>query len=238
MDSLASQIATGLLRSFNGKFGSTNVNTGITAPGKITAIRKGTVAASIQPMCGSVIDTNYTSTIIAGDTTKFASEKFNFIYTCSTNYLDGYKVTDNVENRQTGTGFYNDSTFSENLTVKANKTYTLDSISGSSSVYSYKGKNAPVANIRTGATIASQSYSFTDTQVEFSTGTARFRGTANYHIIITDINGKNVIYTGMLLFTADRIDIYIDDPSYYTASNGEIYELMLSTGKIRFLKYF
>jgi len=238
MDSLVSQVATGFIRSFNGKLGAININDGIKAPAKVAAIRRGPVVASIQPMCGSVIDTNYMSTIIAGDTTKFASEKFNFIYTCSTNYLDGYKVTDTVENRKVGTGFYSDSTFSENLVVQAtDNTYKLASVSGNSSVYSYKGKTAP-ANIPTGFTRSTQSYSFFDTQVDLSTGTPYFSGEAQFIINATDINGKSVRYSGIMFFGKTTIVMNVDMPNSANATNGESYNVDLLTGKVKFAKYF
>ena len=237
LDSLASQIVSGYMQSLNGKIGNININDGIKAPTKFTANNKGPVLFSTQPMCGYMIDTAYTTSIIAGDTTKLTSGNFNFIYTCSTNYLDGYKVKDSVEVKQVATGFYTDYKYGEDLTVKAlDNTYKLVSVAGNSSIDTYSGNSSP-ENSSSRFVRTHQGYNFFDTQVDLSTGKPYYKGEASFIINATDINGKYVSYTGIMFFGRTKVILNVERPNPANGSLREVYEVDLITGKVKFTGY-
>jgi hypothetical protein len=114
---LASQIALSLNNSLTGQYGGASINDGVKAPAGLNS-GKSSKAIFALPLCGSKIDTNYSSYTTSGDTIKWLSGQLNFTFTCSNTSVDGYNVYDTLRTEVHNSKFVNEYTNAQNYTFK------------------------------------------------------------------------------------------------------------------------
>jgi hypothetical protein len=116
-NALASQIALSLNNSLTGQYGGASINDGVKAPASLTSGKTGKELFAL-PVCGSKIDTNYSSYTTAGDTIKWLSGQLNFTFTCSNTTVDGYNVYDTLRTEVHNSTFVNEYTNAQNYAFK------------------------------------------------------------------------------------------------------------------------
>lgn len=213
-DSAAKQIAAGLFQSLNGTYGGVNINDGIHTPANFTASHSGPVIQSVDPMCGFTIDStyNYHRDLVDVATNHYWG-RFKFTYTCSSNYLDGYKVDDSTNYRTNNTNQYKLITTNQDFVVKAlDNTYKLVSMNGFTGGKNEVGiqQSGPI-NIHA----VVNKYTYNGVTVNFSAGKAVMKGTVTFTSIATDSDPYlGVTYNGSIVFPGDGL--YADLTVYTT----------------------
>jgi hypothetical protein len=208
---LSSKIALNLIQSLSGKYGGTDINNGIKAPSSIAVNHRGAVLYDVNALCGFTIDTVFSKTIPGVDTTKTFKGNFHFVYTCSTNQVDGYTVHDSLTNTETGAIFNNTFIVSQNYTVKAlDQTYKIVSMNGSilSSIVSQILTNAAVTgyhDIATTYTLTGLKVDFTSGVADVTAGVATFTGVTGDLDATTPKTGTVGGFTGSLTFLGNHM---------------------------------
>ncbi len=188
---LSSQIGTQFYKSITGQYGGTDVNKGITSPVVATnAAGKKFSLNSVVPLCGTVIDTTFTSLTGVNpkmDTIKSHFENFHFTYTCDAGVVDGYLVRDSLVNNNFRDGDLITDIYAitQNYAVKAlDQTYKYVSMDGSlSSLVGTGSGEAQTSN--TTASI----YYLVGLRVNFASGPADITaGTTSFKTTTTEYN--------------------------------------------------
>jgi len=230
-DSIAGQIAAGLVQSLNAKYGGSNINDGIKAPSIYTSAFKGPIVYGLDPLCGFTIDSTYRTRNSAEDQVKYDQDvidwgHFKFTYTCSTDRLDGYAVHDTVNHQQSGTSFKKLYTINQDYIVKAlDNTYKLVFMKGSS------GSSVYVSSLTTVHKLVSK-YIYESVTVNFSTGTADMQGTVSFTTAYTDpVPQLSINYKGTIKFLGGNTfaQLNIDNPD--GTPGGKSYKVNMITGE-------
>ena len=226
----------------NGKYGGININDGIKAPASLNPIPKGPAVNSIDLMCGFTIDStyNYSDNSIRDQTSRYWGH-FKFVYTCSTSYLDGYRVDDTVNKRENGTNRSITNSVSQDYIVKAlDLTYKVVSMNGSSWLSTIYGDT--YGGYYSEITLKSHYY-YQGVKVAFSTGTADMNGVVQFITDYVDpVKGVTFHFTGTIVFTGGNTAAQLNvdnvyDPTgkgnFVPEGNGGIsYSVNLITGVI------
>lgn len=209
--SLSSQLAVSLYRSFTGAYGGANINDGIALPKAATSGRRGlAVNGQGSTLCGFTIDTTFSDKYVVHDTVRSLDGNFKFVYNCSSDYVDGYTVTDDLLNVEAGKLFINKYAVKQNYIVKAlDLTYKLVSMNGTSGLLSYLGVITPGQGTTSYYQVTS-SYVLTDLKVDFSSGVADVvSGVARFTTLVKNVNssspdGNPKQYNGVITFLGNH----------------------------------
>ena len=184
-NSIASQVALNLNSSLTGQYGGTNINNGVAAPASLTT-NKSDKSLFALPLCGSKIDTNYSSYTTSGDTIKWLSGQLNFTFTCTNTAVDGYNVYDTLRTEVHNSTFVNEYTNAQNYAFK-----TIDANSSSLNGY-----------IRT--LISSTIYPTTTAAQIYHAMSCYYQLSG---LVITKTNGVSDVTAGTATFTSKTSDI-------------------------------
>jgi hypothetical protein len=228
----AQQIALNLNKSLTGQLGGTSINDGIKAPSSITTNRKTKTLNSLNPLCGTVVDTAYTSSLTFGDTTQWISTKFHFVYNCGSSYVNGYTVYDSLKSENQSHKFLDQYTNVQNYTLKAtDSTYVASTLNGSivASIahYSY---SAP--NVQSQFTSVDCNYQLSGLAiVNANGGTDITKGTATFTSEVRDTNGP-VGSKGYLVDYAGSIQYIGNHQAKLFITGGHTYLMNFITGSV------
>jgi len=244
-DSVASQVAVNLLQSLNGTYGGANISDSFTVPKAATSSHKNLIVNSITPFCGYTIDTAYHSDNIVFDTDLIYSGQFSFVYTCSTNYLDGYRQDDTITNERKNTNVDTIYTLGHHFVVKAlDQTYKLVSMNGTSA-FSTSKQEVPGLYAEIDVTSIVNHYTYKGVTVNFSTGSAIMNGTVKFTATIHSplsptymikdapvvVNkGTTGNFTGTIVFTGDSTFAQINLDNNNGTPGGTSYKVNFITG--------
>jgi hypothetical protein len=155
---ISKQIATNLYKSLTGGYGGANIGSGIKAPSAITAAPKGGRRVNaVTPYCGMTIDTTLYFDFMQHDTTTTVDSKYKFIYTCSTNSLDGYILSDSITYTDKTSTVFNRYTTGQNYTVvNASPNFSVVAMYGTIGT-SFRTSNVNASHITT-------NYNYNDTK--------------------------------------------------------------------------
>jgi hypothetical protein len=227
--SLSSTIALNLVTSLNGKYGGTNIRDGIKVPSSLSPSHKGLVLYSPVPPCGYTIDTAFSTSSTAADTAKTSKGNFKFIFTCSTNSVNGYIVQDSLVNTETGTTFSNLFMVAQHYTVVAlDQTFKLFSVNGSiQTAICEKVLNATVVtsyhNLSGFYTLNNLQANITSGILDITSGVATFNMTQTNLNTAVSPTPASTIYTGKIEFLGNHSAKLTIDPSH-------VYMVNLLTG--------
>ncbi|MDF2431726.1 MAG: hypothetical protein JWP44_1357 [Mucilaginibacter sp.] len=229
--SLSSNIALNLVTSLNGKYGGTNIKDGIKMPSSLSPVHKSLVLYSPVPLCGYTIDTAFSTSSIAGDTAKTSTGNFNFIYTCTTNSVNGYIVKDSLVNTEAGTTFSNMFMVAQHYTVVAlDQTFKLFSINGS--IQTAACKHVLNATVVTSYHNLVGFYTLNNLQANITSGVLDVTsGVATFNMTKTDMDTADsptpasTINTGKIEFLGNHSAKLTIDPSH-------LYIVNLLTGTV------
>jgi hypothetical protein len=205
---ISKQIATNLLKSLGGHYGGANISDGIKAPSGVVVTPKGQRVNGIDPYCGFTIDTTTNFDTQVGDTLKNVDSKYKFIYTCSTNALDGYVLSDTVTYTDKGALFLNKYIIGQNYIVnKASNDFSAVSMHGTLGTDIYLGV-LNTSNQTTGYNKNNTQYVLSGLNINVAGATPDITvGTVTFNSHITYLEaGKTVTggYSGTLTFIGNH----------------------------------
>jgi len=203
-DSIANHVLSGLFQSLTGAYGGANINDGIKTPVNFTANPEKRVVYDVDPMCGMTIDSAYNYSLDKHDDSfHHYWGHFKFTYTCSSDHLDGYMVSDSVNYRWSGELFAKLYSVYQNFTVKAlHNTYKRVSMNGATG-----GTTDIFSGVTTDARrVFTNRYVYDNVIVDFSSGTAVMTGTVNFDGSYQDYRAQELgdTFTGKITFTGDK----------------------------------
>lgn len=225
---MSGQIAMSLYRGITGQYGGTDVSKGIVLPANVNvANHAGLRLNSTSTLCGFGVDTTFSSSRLAGDTTSTLFGDFHFVYNCSASTPDGYTVHDSLTTTQSGKSFSYKYTVAQNYVVKAlDQTYRVVSMNGSIYTFVYS---------RAGAYYElSSAYKLHNLVVNFSSGTADITsGVSSFTMFgyqqsanpLDD--GHPVQYAGTIVYSGNHLARLT-----ITANPGVTYLVNLQTGLV------
>ncbi|MGF7078662.1 hypothetical protein [Mucilaginibacter sp. UYCu711] len=186
---ISKQIATNLYRSLTGGYGGANIGSGIKAPSAITAAPKGGRRVNaVTPYCGMTIDTTLYFDFMQHDTTTTVDSKYKFTYTCSTNSLDGYILSDSIT--------YTDKTSTVFNRYITGQNYTVQNASADFSVvamYGTIGTSFRTSNVNP-SSHATTNYNYNDTKYSLNNLLVNVRGAS------PDITGGSVNFVSNITY--------------------------------------
>jgi len=224
---LSKQIALSLFNSMSGQYGGASLINGTKAQSGMSINPEGPRVTVLDPYCGYTIDTTINNTSVVADVSKSVYSHFKFIYTCSTHALDGYILSDSINNTDKGAHFINQNTSSQNYVVnKYGSDFNVVSIRGTTGTSShYTTFNGSQTTI--GYNYTDSQYTLNGLVVDLSSPTANITsGTATFSSTIknlgptTPANGST--YTGTIEFSGNhtaKITLVTGGSSYANTIN-------------------
>ena len=206
---MSKQIALNLVQALGGKYGGTNIDNGVKAVNLADWGPKGPVLNSVIPLCGFVIDTLYNNTTTAHDTTKKFTGNFKFIYTCSIDRPDGYRVHDSLVYSSTAPQYKNAFTLAQDYVVKALDT-TYRRVSTEGSIFSEVNNLLYKQGFSVGYDFSRNEYKLRGLKIDITGGSADItEGTAEFistngYLHDGEIVPTQVISSGNILFLGNH----------------------------------
>jgi hypothetical protein len=230
--SVASQIALSLSKSFQGANGGANINQGIKSPYAVS--HKGPAINGIYDLCGTGTDTTFNNTTLHHDTTVVFTGGLKFVYDCGSAGVNGYHVIDSLNSASANATFFNSSTNVQKYIVKAlDATYKLISIDGSISTTNHVSTLSGQTTTEYHDLVSK--YIFNGVTADVSGAVGDFlTGTASYTTTQTDFaarygNATNVtVYHGLITYLGNHkatISIQING-----VGNTDTYSVDMITG--------
>ncbi|HZY38831.1 MAG TPA: hypothetical protein VFE53_19360 [Mucilaginibacter sp.] len=224
---LSSSIAVNFYQSILGKFGGINVNNGVKAPSSM--VMPGRQSLFSTSLCGFVKDTAFASHSTSGDTAKTFSGILDFVFTCGSTTVNGYKVKDSVISTAIGTSFNDYDMISQNYTVVALDS-TFKSVSMNGSLQSLV-KNSTLTNSTVSAykqlasvyAMAGLTVVLTPGSADVTTGVATFTTVQTNLDLSVSPNVQTLTFTGTIQFLGNHMAKLTINPNH-------VYSVNLITG--------
>lgn len=233
-DALAITMATNIYKSMTGGYGGANINQGMQAPQSIAAKGGNKLQLdAVSSLCGYVIDSTYSATTNANDTTSFVSTKFKFVFKCiGGSKVNGYSCYDSVFTQSYNSAFVNTTDVIQDYNVIAkDSTFKLYACDGRIICHNSTLVNPTASAIQVYHAINCD-YKIAGLVVDVKNGTpVILAGFATYVCSTNDIDpatgpdGIAINYTGNIIFLGNNLARLKIDPNH-------IYTINLVTGVI------
>jgi hypothetical protein len=226
------QVATDLYKSLTGQYGGTNLNEGIKIPSQITNGQPLHTLNSVSSLCGYTVDTSYTVTSTAHDTSKVTKTGFKFVYTCGSGKVNGYKVYDTITYAETNGKYTITNGVAQRYSAKAlDNTFKLIQTDGgilTSSLYYIKPNTK---DPRGESHSFSSQYIMTALKIDIRSGVADITsGTATFLMIKFDLDKYTAI--DGTFWSAQGTITYQAGHKAKLTYNGKSYLVNLLTGVV------
>lgn len=232
-DALAIAMATNIYKAMTGGYGGANINQGLNAPASIGKKTNKFQLDAASSLCGYVIDTTASSTVMAHDTTIFNSDKFKFIYKCFFGTkVNGYYGYDSVFTQAYNNSFVNTTDVVQDYNVIASDTtFKLFACDGRIVCHNSTLVNPTATAVQVYHAINCD-YKIKGVIVDVKSGIADIdAGLATYVCSTNDItpatgpSGVVINYTGNIIFLGNHLARLTIDPKH-------VYTINLLTGVI------